>query len=274
VLRYVKRSIELHFPEIATGYREARDDRAFRRSRLQETRHGFRLAGSDLMVSDAFEPEEIAFIRDTLQQADVFVDVGANIGLYACLARSMGKHVVAVEPLRRNLDYLYANLEANGWDDVEVFPVGLASAPGTAALYGGGTGASLLSEWAGMSRLWRQTIPLSSLDILLGERFAGRRLVLKVDVEGAEYGVLQGAARTLAMSPRPVWLVEICLTEHHPQGINPHFEDAFCRFWSEGYTARTVGGGQSRVVMPADVERWVSSRSRDFGHVNYAFGKA
>jgi FkbM family methyltransferase len=272
VLRYVKRSLERYFPDIANTYRQVRDERAFRRANLQETSHGFRFAGNDLMVFGAFEPEEVSFIRDRLQQADVFVDVGANIGLYACLARSMGKHVVAVEPLRRNLDYLYANLEANGWDDVEVFPVGLASAPGTATLYGGGTGASVVSEWAGMSTSWRQTIPLSSLDILLDERFSGRRLVLKVDVEGAEYGVLQGAARTLAMSPRPVWLVEICLTEHHPQGMNPHFEDAFRRFWSEGYTARTVGGGESRVVTPADVERWVRERNRDFGHINYSFG--
>ena len=37
--------------------------------------------------------------KGQFHRADIFVDVGSNIGFYACLARSMGLHVIAVEPL-------------------------------------------------------------------------------------------------------------------------------------------------------------------------------
>ena len=130
------------------------------------------------MQSGAFEPQETALIRKLLDGAEVFVDVGANIGFYTCLARALGKYTLAVEPLPQNLAYLYANPEANGWTDVEICPCGLAKLPGLATLYGGSTGASLVKGWAGASPLLRQLVPLSTLDIVLGQRFNGPQLLI------------------------------------------------------------------------------------------------
>ena len=95
--------------------------------------------------------EETALMRQHLSQSDVFIDVGANIGFYSCLARSLGKQVIAIEPLLKNLNHLYSNLIDNTWKDVEVFPVGLSDHPGLAVLYGASsTGASLISNWVGL----------------------------------------------------------------------------------------------------------------------------
>lgn len=49
----------------------------------------------------------------------------ANIGWYTCLAHSVGKRVIAVEPQRQNLDCLYASLRANRCTDTEVYPLGV-----------------------------------------------------------------------------------------------------------------------------------------------------
>lgn len=240
------------------------------------TPYGFSLVGSTsvhhrAMQLGTFEPEETAVFSALCPDIDTFVDVGANVGFYACLAKSMRLQVVAVEPMAKNLSHLYRNLRANGWEDVEVFPVGLGERPGIATLFGASsTGASLISDWAGSSPAFHRTIALSTLDILLGDRFQGKRLCIKIDVEGAEYPALRGAAKVMAMDPKPVWLIEICLSEYHPQGLNPWFQATFELFWALGYEARTADS-RDLIVSRDDVSRWVSAGRAESGTINYVF---
>lgn len=258
------------YPALAFAYRTLRDAWAMQQHKPQVTPYGFKMAGNTAMQAGTFEAEETTLVQHFLiDEADVFVDVGANIGFYACLARSLGKYTIAIEPLAQNLNYLYANLNENGWNDVEVYPVALGNQPGIATLYGASTGASLICGWAGASHLLRQTVPISTLDILLGVRFAGKRLIIKVDVEGAEYAMLKGAISTLAMSPGPIWLVEIGLSDHQPTSLNPNYTKTFELFWQSGYEARTADK-ESRIVLPADVERWVKIGTCSSGY-NYVF---
>jgi FkbM family methyltransferase len=223
------------------------------------------------MATGDFEQAETQFVMSYLPKCDLFVDIGANVGYYSCLARSLGKSVVAIEPLIHNLEYLYTNLAVNGWTDAEVLPVALSKSPGIAELSGGSTGASLIRTWAGNSGNWSRFIPLSTLDTVLGSRFNGKRVLIKVDVEGAEFEVLLGSVLTLRMDPRPTWLVEVCLTENHPTGMNPNFLQVFNIFWANGYQAFALENGGFRPVGLSDVERWVQTRHREFGYVSYIF---
>jgi FkbM family methyltransferase len=248
----------------------------FRRRKTIVTPYGFKfLAGNSVhhkaMQTGTFEQDETILIREYLCKADVFVDIGANIGFYVCLARSAGKHVLAVEPQPRNLRLMYANLRSNGWEDVEVFPLGLGAHPGISTLYGiSSTGASLIPGWAGAPKRFRQTIPVSTLDILLGERFSGKSLFVKIDVEGAEHTVLQGGTRILDMDPKPTWMLEICFDEYYPGGYNPHYSDIFEMFWRHGYEART-SDRSNRLISPSDVEGYLSREHCDSGVINYVF---
>ncbi len=240
------------------------------------TPYGFKLQGTNLvhhinMQNGIFEPDEITLFENIFKRVDVFVDVGANIGFYACMARAAGLHVIAIEPSQKNLKYLLANIKANEWSDVEIFPVGLAYQHGIATLYGGtSTGASLISNWAGPPKMFRQIIPLSTLDILLGKRFSGKKLFIKVDVEGAEYSALLGSVEVIDMQPKPTWVVEICLNEYHPEGMNPNFQDTFKLFYQHGYEARTADTN-NKLIQPVDVERWVKNGRCESGTINYKF---
>jgi FkbM family methyltransferase len=265
----IKNRIDTWAPEAGRLYRQWRDDCSANSAPIP-TPFGFVLAGSSTMAGGVFEQEEIQIFLTYLQGATVCIDIGANVGLYSCLAASQGKHVVAVEPLSRNLISLYNNLESNVFLDVEVYPLGLSNTPGIQRLYGGGTGASFISGWAGASKHYYNVVPVTTLDIIAGSRFNNQHLLIKMDVEGYEDDVLRGAQHILDLTPKPTWLVEISLTEHFPTGINDNFSDIFEKFWQHGYEARTADQAQ-RVVRVQDVERWVTNRAVDFGSHNYLF---
>ena len=245
--------------------------------KVEMTPYGFNLCGSstsvhhEAMRKGAFEPEETRLILSQLAGADVFVDVGANIGFYACLARYAGKAVVAVEPQAKNLKMLYRNLFANNYQDVEVFPMGVASGPGLVNLYGpSGTGASMIPGWAHQHSSYASIMPLTTLDLLLADRFLGKKLLIKIDVEGAECQVLRGATRLLARTPKPSWMIEICLNEYHPDGINPDYMATFEMFWNHSYIAQTADG-KGALIDREEVRRWATVGRTESGVINYLF---
>lgn len=251
--------------------RLVKSELAAQRSKPVRLDLGFTLRGNAHQASGQFEADELAFVRRELEACDALIDVGANVGLYACLACKNGKPTIAVEPLPDNLRYLYANLLDNGFDEVAVHPVALGERPGLLTLYGTGTGASLIAGWAGARR--QTTVPVATLDsIVRGAGLPGQQILIKVDVEGAELSVLGGAEETLSATPAPTWLVEIVLHEHHPSGQNPDFKAAFDVFWRHGYKATTVK--DQRDVTPTDVAEWVRTGRRSFGDYNYIFRRS
>jgi FkbM family methyltransferase len=241
---------------------------------------GFKLTSGlhpayELMRSGGFEIEETTIISRLLPRVDVFVDIGANLGYYTCLALQSGKSVIAFEPQQQNLYCLFQNLIANGWENkAEVFPLALSENPGLLTLYGAsGPSASLIKNWAGYSSRFKKTVPVSTLDKVLAGRVLGRRLFIKIDVEGAEYQVMKGALMMLELSPRPIWLLEICLEEFHPDGYNPNFLKIFELFWSYGYQAYTATINPM-LITPGDVAKWIEDGHANPGKFNYVFAES
>ena len=259
--------------------RDIADTYLLTKKQKRSTPWGFVLVGGSsqhhlAMQNGSFEPEETSLFIDCLRDADVFLDVGANIGYYSAIARHSNKHVICVEPLAANLEFLYATLAENKWNDVEVFPMGVGESPGIANLYGAsGTGASLMQNWAGSSGLFRRVIPLTTVDILLAARLETERFLVKIDVEGLEYEVLLGAHKILRRNPKPTWLVEITLDEYHPRGMNPHYLQIFELFWAHGYAAATADSNR-RTINRGDVEKWVRQGKAESGVINYVFSPA
>lgn len=267
--RAARHIIDSWLPGIGRAYRSVRDERAALAPPVP-TPFGFKLAGNVAMAVGGFETDEIEVFLRHLQNASTCIDVGANIGLYTCLAAAQGKHVIAFEPLAINVTALYRNLLCNDFLDVEVFPLGLSDKAGIKRLFGGNTAASFVPGWAGTSNKRHELVPVSTLDLIVNSRFNGQPILIKIDVEGFEYEVLSGAEHTLGLSPRPKWLVEICLRENFPGGLNAKFHDTFEMFWRRGYEARTANR-EARLIHLNDVSRWVKQGYVDFGSYNYLF---
>ena len=237
------------------------------------TPQGFKFYGNRHMIAGTFEPEETRLMNRMLDRTDVFINVGANIGYYCCMALSHGKHTVAFEPIDLNVRHLLTNVRINGWqNNIEIYPLALGSELGILELFGAGTGASFLRGWANNPDHHVSLAPVSTLDTMVGDRFAGQRCLVLVDIEGAEHIMLSGAGRLLAASPKPTWLVEISIDHHRPGAdrINAKFQDTFSLFWRNGYEAWTVGA-KPKKIDPAEVEAVVRTGVNTFENNNFIF---
>lgn len=261
-----------HFPRVASLYRGVRDQ-LDSMEEPQPTPWGFKLAGNSAMAQGNFEPTETKLVRKLLNNVDVLVNVGANVGYYCCHALSMGKSVIAFEPMERNLRYLCKNIKANGWDRVEIFSIALSNHIGVLEIYGGNTGASVVKGWAGTPESYKTLVPCSTLDLVLNTRLQGERVLILVDVEGAEKWMLEGANIMLGNNPKPIWIVEIASKELQPNGLkmNPNFKNTFQMFFDHGYQAYDLEQ-EMRPMKQEDVEQ-IFNRKIEFNSNNFVFCK-
>ncbi len=141
------------------------------------------------------------FSRIAEHDTKSFVDVGANLGLYSLIASKKGvKKITAFEPVPENLGYIDKNLDLNdARKTITVISSAVGSEPGTLTLHISdrqiGTHSAVKSE--NDHRTSSIEVPVTTLDT----HFSGRRApidLLKVDVEGYESAVFEGAQKVIA----------------------------------------------------------------------------
>ncbi len=240
ILRKTRSAVE-RYPRLAITYRTWRDSKLLLKH-PQTTPLGYKFLGNSVMEQGQFEPEVVDIVKKHLPKVDVFVNLGANIGYYCCIALHLGKKVIAFEPIEANLKSLYQNIYSNQWDNIEIYPLAITNKIGLTEIFGGGTGASMINGWAGASSNYRRLVPTSTLDHIMGDKLTGRKCFILVDIEGTEKLMLEGAQSVLNLNPKPIWLVEITISENQPSGtqINPNLLSTFQIFWKRGYESQTA----------------------------------
>ncbi len=240
---------------------------------MRPTALGFAFIGPDGMPESRTVSGEVAMLRELLRGRDLFVDVGANCGLYSLIACHAGVPVLAIEPNDLNFRRLQENLVHNRYEKAEALNVALGEVKGKCLLYGGGEGASLLKNWGGMASTYAREVEVETLEGLLRSRPSTERILIKIDVEGHEPAVLSGARGLLMREKAPTWIIEHSFRENQDGVVNPRFLDLFELFWNAGYQCLTFDR-ERRIVRRDDVDRWLRTGVRDFGDVNYIFQKA
>lgn len=146
--------------------------------------------------------------HNRLSEDGVFLDVGANIGtltLYALLS-GVFSHAVALEPAPTNRAILERNLAENEFSGRTTVLAAAASATAHEAvlhLDASNFGAHSLEPGFSMSADKTVTVRADRLDTLLSECGVapGDIALAKIDVEGHEFAVLDGAPDLLAVAP-------------------------------------------------------------------------
>jgi len=162
----------------------------------------------------SFEYQKQRLMSSMLHAGDTMYDVGANVGYYTLLAsQKVGPtgRVIAFEPLPANVCLIQRHLRLNRVQNVSLQEVAVSDHDGRARFAPHASNAmGKLSDSGSVE------VSMVSLDFLVsGGRFPDPHL-LKIDVEGAELGVLCGASRLLARA-RPTILLATHGAEIHRQ---------------------------------------------------------
>jgi len=163
-----------------------------------------------------------------LKPGDLFVDVGANVGLYSLLAAEVGCRVLAFEPDESNRAALERNIGINSRQGtITVLPEAVSDHVGHVSFRAGEDALARIAadEDAGAVR-----IPCTTLDAVIGQELVAG---LKIDVEGAEFRVLKGAERLLRS--RAIGLIQMECNQMSEENFGESRDESVAFLSSCGY---------------------------------------
>jgi FkbM family methyltransferase len=157
--------------------------------------------------------EEMSFVRHYLKPGDLFVDVGANAGLYSLWASEVdGVDVLAFEPSTLACSRALGNVELNGLSDrIEVRRQAVGARSGSTRLTTRLAAGNHVVADGTEAAVEVEVVEQTTLDEALGER---KPALVKIDVEGAELDVLRGGRQAI-LRHRPALLIEV----NDPEGL-------------------------------------------------------
>jgi FkbM family methyltransferase len=187
--------------------------------------------------------------------SSLVLDVGANVGYYTLLSASLGHHVIGFEINPSNLLRICESLRLNDWNDagrVAIFQRGVSNVHGAAlqVMVPKNPGQAFMREIE-QSETTNKTSTHQALTMTLTlDAFAQERgwfdkpelsiAILKLDVEGKEPQIIEGARRLLESG-----IVKNILTEFRRLGRKP-IQTAIKTLLDTGYTLVHMNGRTSR----------------------------
>jgi len=162
-----------------------------------------------------YEPDVASLMRRVLRPGDTFVDVGANVGRHTVLAAALvghGGEVIAIEPGENALPALRSATEKlpqvtiverpawNEADEALTFHLCADDSGGNAAWDPGEFATNTHSRANPQARVL-ETVTLDRIVSAKTPR------LIKIDVEGAEQRVLEGASDLLSGPARPPFII-------------------------------------------------------------------
>ena len=216
--------------------------------------HGFKLeyGRGDVLVylfsvTGQYEPQVAAYLKSNLARGAAVVDIGANVGFFslAVLALIPGSTVHMFEPSPRPRSRLASSIARNRLEARAILnPLALYSEPGEMDFfvhtgYHSAFDGFRDTNYALAGEPTRIKVPVTTLDLYVAEAGITHLDLVKIDVEGAELSVLQGAERTLR-ELRPRVLFEIGQQNLDPYGLRP--EHIYGFFREHGYNVQDIIG--------------------------------
>lgn len=166
----------------------------------------------ELRTSKKFEKFETELVRKEIKKGDVVLDIGANIGYYSLIfSQIVGTEgrVFAFEPDPNNFALLKKNIEINNLKNVILIQKAVSDTSIPLTLY-------LCDYNHAQHRIYpsprcneKITVESTTIDEYLSKtEFYNKINFVKMDVEGAEYDVIEGMKNTLKLNPKLKLLCE------------------------------------------------------------------
>jgi FkbM family methyltransferase len=197
------------------------------------------------------ERPALAALLESLQKGDAALDVGAYHGLHSIfMAKKVGPQgiVIAVEPDPQSYKILQANIQLNDLPQIVPFQLALGDKIEDKSLFRSqkkfGPSDSLI-EKAG-SHSPKSVRVVTGDDMLRSQKLPAPRVV-KIDVEGYEYLVLEGLKKTLAQ--KTTRLVSCEIHSHlHPEWVTSDMIIGFLKSMGFSNIKTTARGGEIHAI--------------------------
>jgi FkbM family methyltransferase len=214
------------------------------------------------------EKEEVAVAVSVLKQLQPnfsFVDIGAHTGYYSILTSTLfpQSRITALEPGKEFIKEFQMSIDINNVTNITILDVAAGKENSTGILHMQGSGSSLSPWFKSTTSSEARTVHIKTLDGL----FHSKQSVefIKIDAEGFEYEILQGA-KSLLSSEKPLLYVEIGgdLSVLDRKSTNPNFTETFTYMQSLGYDAYEFSTGKKEKVIHS--QPWSGIRMCLFAH--------
>jgi FkbM family methyltransferase len=141
----------------------------------------------EILLNKCYTPDSSFEIQDD----SIVIDAGANVGIYTIYAGTRARHgkVIAIEPEMRNFTFLRENISANGFSNVELENSALAESDGEARLHLSRAGSHSIMPQDSLDDF--QVCESVSVDTILKRYSLNHVDILKLDIEGTEFSVLE-----------------------------------------------------------------------------------
>ena len=160
------------------------------------------------------ENPEYRVMQSLLSPGATFVDVGANFGTFSLLGSRLvgvsGK-VIAIEAQARLTAMIAESVASSGVTNCEIVNAAAGKDEGTATLLvprDDSGRAGYFEGFSGKSAHDKVAVKVKPLDEILSGTARGMQVMVKIDVEGSEMDVIDGAPRTIA-ELRPAMMIEL-----------------------------------------------------------------
>jgi len=201
----------------------------------------FEISGDDdylHKMGQEFEPDNVNLLSHLCDNDSRVLDVGANIGMTALALSQIcpDGQIVAIEPVPRTFEHLRRNVAEANAGNIEVFNFALGSRGGLAPMQGhpSNLACSFIADSYKIPDAdhFSHEVTVKRLDETFGELSLDRLDFLKVDVEGFELEVFEGAKETLS-AYRPIVFLEMnhwCLNIYRKISI-PEFRERLMQYF-------------------------------------------
>lgn len=195
--------------------------------------------------NEIWEPHLHRVFEKYVNENSVVVECGCHIGTHTIKLAKMCKKIYGFEPMPDTNKLLNQNIKLNNITNAFISKLGVSSEPGKTKflwISDGNPGGSGLDRNPMGKPIWIEEckdnidVFLTTIDILNLDKLD----FMKIDVEGYEQLVIQGAMNTIAKC-KPVLVIEVW--SNHFGGVDMNFtRNLFKPLIDIGYTIEHIGG--------------------------------
>jgi FkbM family methyltransferase len=198
--------------------------------------------GKPLYYEGGFEMDEMHLLRKIIKPKDVVIDIGANVGIHSLFMANLAYdgEIFSIEPFDKNFALLEKNTSVAKNGNIKTFNIGLADKEETKEM-------NIFEDYAYNSfvnperkkLIGTRKIHVETLDIFARKNNIKKIDLIKLDTEGYEFPIIQGASSILSSPDKPLIVMEINKENIKPLHLTQKKVIDFVE--SFGYQAKMIG---------------------------------